>query len=287
MSDNADKIQWKGRWQFVENILGLSLTKDPDKLHEEWHFYGKAEYPEFNGHCVCNMSKVKHAHRFYNILTGRVCITGGECAKKLKLRTESKGTNRYLADFLNGSYPSEYTTIEDIYAYSVKQRNDWMKSILKEVDTDLYKKSLKDIRCLLTEFKEFQSILLSNGVCDLTLDGIIRRVEEREKALIQYQEVQAAKRREEEEERKNNAAHNAELYRVALAKHLKEKEEEIERLEEEARENKRKREEAMRECACGIRRENICVCEVPSFEVWKVNKQLACTKCKKWKDRCN
>ena len=234
MSDNRAKLKGKGRWQFYEHMLQLSHTKDPDKLHEEWHFYGKAEYPEFNGHCVCNMSKVKHAHRFYNILTGRVCITGGECAKKLKLRTECKGTNRYLADFLNGSYPSEYTTIEDIYAYSVKQRNDWMKSILKEVDTDLYKKSLKDIQCLLTEFKEFQSILQRNGVSDPTLDGIVRRVEEREKGLIQYQREMAAKRREEEQRKKN-----AEENRVALEKYNQQRKQ-IHRVETVVQPKKRK-----------------------------------------------
>ena len=209
MSDNPAKVTGRGRWQFFDNIFQLSETKDPDKLYEEWRCYGKVEYPEFDGHCVCNMSKVKHAHRFYNILTGRVCITGGECAKKLKLLTESKGTNRYLADFLNGSYPSEYTTIEDIYAYSVKQRGDWMKSVLKEIDTDLYRKTLKEIQGLLTELKEFQSILQRNGVSDPTLNGMVQRLQELERGRIQYKEAMersALERRQEEEKRGKEAA---------------------------------------------------------------------------------
>lgn len=289
MSDNPAKVKGRGRWQFFDNIFQLSKHKDPDKLYEEWKYYGKAEYPDHDGHCVCNMSKVVHAHRFYNILTGRVCITGGECAKKLKLRTECKGTNRYLADFLNGSYPSEYTSIEDIYAYSVKQRGEWMKSILKMVDTDLYKKSLREIQSLLTELKEFQSILQQNGVSDPTLDGIVCRIEKRDTELLEYKEAAAAKRREEEERRKKDEEENAEKYRVALAKYYTEQEERRKKDEEERKrleENERKRHEATRECACGISRANICVCEIPRFELWKVNKQLACTKCKKWKDRC-
>jgi hypothetical protein len=287
MSDNADKVHLKGRWEFYENIFKLSETKDPDKLPEEWKFIGKAEYSDHDGHCVCNNSKVKYAYRFFNIITGCVCICGSVCKNKLKLLTHSSGVNQYLADFLNGSYPSEYTTIKDIYAYSIKQKDHWLKSVLKEVDTDLYKKSLKDIRCLLMLLKEFQTILQQNGVSDCTLDGLVFSVEKRENGLIHYQELQAAKRRKEEEERKKNDDHNAELYRVALAKHLKEKEEEMKRLEEEAREKERLRQEAIRECHCGISRANICICADPKFEVWKLNKQLACTKCKKWKDRCN
>ena len=316
MSDNADKIQWKGRWQFVENILGLSLTKDPDKLPEEWKFIGKAEYPNLDGHCVCNMSKVKYAHRFYNILTGRVCITGGECAKKLELRTECKGTNRYLADFLNGSYPSEYTTIKDIYAYSIKQKDYWLKSVHKEVDTDLFKKTLKDIRCILVLLKEFQSILQRNGVSDPTLDGLVCRIEKREKELLQFQELQAAKRREEEEERKKNAAHNAELYRVALAKHLKEKEEESKRLEKEAMEKEQQRQKAEKQrqkaekqsilkrqaiiaklpslqaetkCMCGSSLlAEVCKCKHPQFTQRTLfGKTILCSRCTLKKCSCS
>jgi hypothetical protein len=317
MSDNADKVHLKGRWEFYENIFKLSETKDPDKLPEEWKFIGKAEYSENDGHCVCNNSKVKYAYRFFNIITGSVCICGSVCKKKLKLLTNSSGLNQYLADFLNGSYPSEYTTIKDIYAYSIKQKDHWLKSVLNEVRTDLNKKSLKDIRCLLMLLKEFQSILQKNGVYDCTLDGLVCSVEKRENQIIQYHELQAAMRRKEEEERKKNAAHNAELYRVAYEKCIKEeKEEEIKRLEEEAREKERLSQEAEKQrqeaekqsilkgqamlaterrlqaetkCTCGRSLlAEVCKCKHPQFTQRTLfGKTILCSKCSLKKCGCS
>ena len=42
-----------------------------------------------------------------------------------------------------------------------------------------------------------------------------------------------------------------------------------------------------KECGCNIRLIYICNCEKPNFELVKVNNQLWCKKCDKWKCRCN
>jgi hypothetical protein len=240
MSDNADKVQWKGRWQFVENILGLSLTKEPDKLHEEWKFQRKFEDPTRNGQCICGTSHLKYGFRFSNSSTGHVIMTGKECAKKLKLNYNGSGNNQFISAFMNGDINNgswtAFTKITDIYTYSLDQRADWKELLDKELKF-LYSKSLKQIESLVVELKDFHDILQRNAISDPKVVDIIRQVEKRQEGLIKYREEQREKARQD-------AAHNAELYRVAHEKHIKEKEEEMKRLEEEAREKERLRQEA-------------------------------------------
>ena len=40
------------------------------------------------------------------------------------------------------------------------------------------------------------------------------------------------------------------------------------------------------ECECGLKYINICKCDIPIFELVKVNNKLFCKKCNRWEDRC-
>ena len=39
-------------------------------------------------------------------------------------------------------------------------------------------------------------------------------------------------------------------------------------------------------CPCGLKYENICKCNNPTFELVKINQQLFCKRCNNWRDRC-
>lgn len=306
MSDNRDKIQLKGRWQFVENILGLSLTKDADRLHEEWKFQRKFEDPNRNGQCICGTSHLKYGFRFSNSSTGHVIMTGKECAKKLKLHCNGSVNNKFISAFMNGDVINgswtAFTKITDIYNYSLDQRADWKELLDKELKF-LYSKSLKQIESLVVELKDFHDVLQRNAISDPKLVDMIRQVEKRQEGLIKYRE-------ERREKARQDAAHNAELYRVAFAKHIKEKEEEkMKRLEEEAREKEQQRKEAEkqsivkrqpkiakvptpqaeRKCACGNSLlAQVCTCKFPQFtQRTLVGNTILCSKCQLKKCDCN
>jgi flagellar biosynthesis GTPase FlhF len=40
-------------------------------------------------------------------------------------------------------------------------------------------------------------------------------------------------------------------------------------------------------CECGLTKGEICRCEQPKFEVYRLNKQYVCSRCARWKDRCS
>jgi hypothetical protein len=59
---------------------------------------------------------------------------------------------------------------------------------------------------------------------------------------------------------------------------LKQKEEEIIRKDNE--------EQLKQPCKCGIMIINICMCEIPKYELMKLSNNLFCINCNNWKCRC-
>jgi hypothetical protein len=90
------------------------------------------------------------------------------------------------------------------------------------------------------------------------------RAKEKREALQRERERQEILRREEKERARIAAEAEATFIREQVEKKLKAKE----------------------LCACGLTLGEICRCEIPKFEVYRLNKQYVCTRCSKWKDRC-
>ena len=90
------------------------------------------------------------------------------------------------------------------------------------------------------------------------------RANEKREALQRERERQEILRREEQEQARIATEAEAIFIREQLEKKLKAKE----------------------LCACGLTMGEICRCEIPKFEVYRLNKQYVCIRCSKWKDRC-
>jgi hypothetical protein len=248
MSDNPDKLKGRGRKDFYVNIFQLSETDDPDALYKEWKFIEEYEHPERDGDCICGSIHLKRAFRFFNRTTGHVIQTGEVCAKKLRLQTKNKETNRFMITFFSLGYITQFCKILDVYEYSVGKRKEWMESILKDGTTDLYKKSLKEIQTLLGDLREFHSILHKNGVTDLYLNRAIRMVEKREGEIIMYKQKREAAERmvqEAKEKKRNEEAKEREENGGFTLQELKQREE-AQRKREEYEQEVRQREEAQR-----------------------------------------
>lgn len=283
MSDNAERIGYK-----FSNILELSVTNDMGSLHEEWECVDYRS--ESSTQCICSRW-IKHAYYYLNRINGNTIRVGSGCVKKLELPKKGEGrqSNQFILRFIQ-QWRGEYTNINDLLKYSEQSRND----ILDIIEETIKYVPISKMEEFLDQVHEMRDIFHKNdidcrriqAICDRLVSEIRRHNEDLEFLRIQEQIRQ--------EKARQVAAENQEKHLAAMAKFREEEEqrrkerEERKRLEKEAMENQRKKiEDAIRECHCGISRANICICADPKFEVWKLNKQLACTKCKKWKDRCN
>ena len=62
---------------------------------------------------------------------------------------------------------------------------------------------------------------------------------------------------------------------------------EEERIRKEEEKNRKEEEEKLRKpCKCGIMILNICMCEIPKYELIKLSNNFFCINCNKWKCRC-
>lgn len=283
MSDNTERIGYK-----FSNILDLSVTKDLTSLPEEWECVDYRS--ESSTQCICSRW-IKHAYYYLNRINGNTIRVGSGCVKKLELPKKGEGrhSNPILLRFIQ-QWRGEYTNINDLLKYSEESRND----ILDIIEETIKNVPISKKEELLVQVREMHDIFHKNGIDCKRIQDICHRLLleiRRHNEHLEWLRIQ-------EEKQKVKATLDAAEYRekqlAAMAKFREEekerqkKEEERKRLENIDRENEiKKHEEAIRECVCGISRANICVCEVPRFELWKLNKQFACTKCKKWKDRCN
>ena len=74
-----------------------------------------------------------------------------------------------------------------------------------------------------------------------------------------------------------------EIERKKREQERKEEEQEIKKAEKLKKENEEKQKQL---CKCGIMIVNICICKNQNYELHKLNNNLFCINCKKWKCRC-
>jgi hypothetical protein len=133
---------------------------------------------------------------------------------------------------------------------------------------------------IIDEYGNITIECIRNFKCD---ECIIYEEIENQRMILYYENI-----KQEKIERKKHLIKEEE---TKWRESLKKKEEERIRKEEEDRirkEEERINNENLRKCNCGIKINDICVCETPNYKIQRLNNKLLCEnkKCNKWKCRC-
>ena len=76
------------------NQLKLSFCQNIDELHKEWFFIKSVA--KVSNHCICNCILKAYSHYYINIITGKCCIVGKGCEKKLNPKNNNKSLYNYV-----------------------------------------------------------------------------------------------------------------------------------------------------------------------------------------------
>ena len=182
-------------YKFDENILELSETDDPEKLHEEWIHMSYNEHVDIPVRCICT-HVIYNPHMFLNIKTKKMINLGTTCVKKLRLNKNNSVRSVFLK-FINGSR-GEYQDICDLIKYSNENWVTFLESIKSKVH------SVWDNLIGLTEINKIIKLFSDNSIDCSDLDDIVREIQKRIDEKIQLahaSRIRANKLRIEEDNR--------------------------------------------------------------------------------------
>lgn len=190
-------------YNFDENILKVSKTKEIFKLPDEWVSFLKERKED--GHCICG-ARIKNVEYFVNIFNWNVIQAGTGCRDKLTVRVSTRNLNAILKEFIYG-FRVEYTNIINLLSYCEESRKRMVNLINTRIDSSsvvsILKNILKDLEELVGLHKEnnvdFQYISELLEKVTLKLEGIEKKEnEEKEKrAKIEKEEREKKEKMEE------------------------------------------------------------------------------------------
>jgi hypothetical protein len=163
----------KDKYEFTENILKLSETKDPTQLHIEWVLIDYEKIDETKVRCICNRN-IGHVYRYYNTKTKHAINVGSECKKKLHL-TNCHSSNSIIHKFISGD-KGTYEKICDLIKYS----NEVWKQFLEHIHKGLASWPLQKSICNL---ENIIKILSENNIDCKDLSNILNIYLERDAKL--------------------------------------------------------------------------------------------------------
>ena len=155
-------------YNFEENILKLSETDDPEKLHEEWIHMSYNQHVDTPVRCICNRF-IHDIHMFLNIKTKKMINVGTTCVKKLRLNKNNSVRHVFLK-FINGSR-GEYQDICDLIKYSNENWITFLESIKSKVH------SVWDNLIGLTEINKIIKLFSDNSIDCSDLQDIVRQIQ--------------------------------------------------------------------------------------------------------------
>lgn len=179
-------------YKFDENILKLSETDDPEKLHEEWIHMSYNEHVDIPVTCICT-HEIYNPHIFLNIKTRKMINVGTTCVKKIRLKN-CKNVRSVMMSFINGTR-GHYKEICDLIKYSNENWITFLESIKSKVH------SVWDNLIGLTEINKIIKLFSENSIDCSDLHDIVREIQKRideQIQLAQASRIRAEKLRIEE-----------------------------------------------------------------------------------------
>lgn len=187
-------------YNFIENIIKLSIEKNDKKVLSEWKLY-KINKKKFNKaddkiQCICN-ANIKHYACIINIFNGNIAYCGRTCIKKIDKEIKKQKQNKIMLDIYNkiiervkyGEFNSEeYKNmvakyLENYFKDKIKRNNEidnilftlldvyklyeiyYNKALLDNIinEIDKYIKEYNDKKIKKKYFKIFKKKTLSNN----------------------------------------------------------------------------------------------------------------------------
>ncbi len=269
-------------YKFEANLLKLSESTDFTNAKKEWIRLPREE--KGNKKCLCQ-HRIRNINYMFNTKTKRIIPIGKDCLKKFNFNSNVL-TNSISVAVLNKYITNlGYEEIDDVEEYSKEIEELYLKSVIEKYESCKYKYSeLLNLESEVKYLIELNFVNLRDIYIKITKQ--IYYLKQAELERLKILKIEQARKQAEDLERYKQLEMERQLAAVKL-KELEQKELEKQAIELEIKRQQELAESKIkRECKCGIRFENICVCDVPTFELIKISKQNWCTKCNKWQDRC-
>ena len=225
-------------YNFENNILKLSKTKEINQLQGEWEFVGKERKED--GLCICG-HRMKKVEYYVNTLTGHVIQVGSDCRKKLRLLESNRKLNPILKEFVECSQLG-YANIFDLLRYCEESRNRMVKLIMKRIDIS---SDIATLQILLKELLDLVDLHIQNTITCEYINELIEKVqikiqgiekkekEQREQREKKDREMAILREEREKQEREYRERVNKRKEKLAIERRERERKLAIEREEVE------------------------------------------------------
>ena len=252
MNTKTDKQDRRG-YNFKQNLLALSQSKDIDEALTEWRVINKNYEHLSEGKVVCICNKViKRVHYVCNLRTNKFAYLGTACVGKFRNKLKHITNHSLRTVFMDMISDGLYDKIFDFDGYSdeVKTR------LVAFFDTHNFENVDEKIQAI-KELMDSYGCSFLNDLFDKCFCSWCKKP-----SMTLFGEH---------------------MCRVCNRFHSETKKQAEEPIEQ-AEDGLQLVENDM--CRCGLLKENICSCDNPDYQLININKQLSCQKCDKWKCRC-
>jgi hypothetical protein len=237
------------RYNFAENILKLSQTKQVEYLPEEWAVLDHDTDLTEPVRCVCNAKVKKSVYILYNSTTRRFANAGDSCVKRFKPKSNKKPRQSGFFDYLS-HHKVEYSAITNVFVYSDEIAVHYRKFLFEKLMSELIAKvrqirrekeweEERQVRKWRTEFRK-----VVKEIDDRRRMKEAERDQEIIAEVCRKEKERAERKQQEEDERKQR---DAELSRQWHERYKRMQEERIAReTAEQLAKQKVKQEEALK-----------------------------------------
>jgi hypothetical protein len=267
-------------YKFDIHLLELSQNKDLETAKKEWEVIYIEKRADKTGLCICqhtikNINYVKH--RF----TKQIIHVGTTCCKKLQIKLNPCNNNIYQT-IMKMNMKGEYKVIDNLLEYVQNVQQELIKCIEHK-----YKKDITNLEKLKELSNEIKYLINTYDLKDLQniYDEIMNKIisieriefERKETTRIEFERKEITRIEFERKELERKEIERKETKRIKIER--KEIEENIDKL-------LHKNQSQIFYCSCSIMEKHICICETPNYVLQKINNNLYCVNCRKWKCRC-
>ena len=317
MKNETDKTK-HNRYNFEENLLALSESKNIDDAMNEWSVINKNYEVLSEGRvvCICNKT-IKHVHYACNLRTNKFAYLGTACVGKFRTKIKHITNNTLRNVFMDMIGDGLYQRIFDIQGYSDEVRIRLTKHF--ETTQKHYKSLddyLKELKELIDDYGcDFLSVIYDKYFCSCCksllnnyyneggLCSYCIRLNQEQQDMMKTDAINSKQRvcsrcHQYSSAQCHYPGMNIHEYLcLKCDKHFQKYHEERKKFIDDSRreefikqpQNEVKTEEVKTDtlCGCGILHRNLCKCSNPSYSLVQINQQLWCNSCNNWKCRCS
>jgi len=259
------------RHKFKINLIKASCGENYEEAVKEWEII--QDFKGKNGLCICQR-KINNIIFMFNIVNKNIIMVGTKCYKKFNLQINEMNNNAFKKILKSIFKKGEYKIVDNVVEYCNLAKEKLLKHFTEKINElwcqEYLKKLLSDVDNLIKEYKlnylEDIRVLISDKLKEIIKTNK-EETAENDKLIAQHKLLQWRDKKKTIIEKK--ILEEKKSYENKLLKN------------EKFRKNK-----SLITCECGIEYAHLCVCDVPKYELIKINGRYFCNNCGKWKDAC-